>query len=244
MEQKNGVASSHFGYKTCLGDAEFLFILCFIAYCCIQISFYLKKNSLHILSLLIKMGLIKYLLHITHYVLHNVVYKGRKVLIVCDGLDPFVCLDGNSQWFLLCSKFIPDFMDIKYEIKSFIILLFIWHFVQIYDTVHLKNIICSTANTAAVLSIDSINISHPLVMFTKSVMRRIRIINLLKQSHMSLLIIETQFTIYSTLIIAQPRRCVPLFTYISSRWMVFTKRSDVCRQFRLLRYYIDVHISH
>lgn len=127
-------------------------------------------------------------------------------------------------------------MDIKYEIKSFIILLFIWHFVQIYDTVHLKNIICSTANTAAVLSIDSINISHPLVMFTKSVMRRIRIINLLKQSHMSLLIIETQFTIYSTLIIAQPRRCVPLFTYISSRWMVFTKRSDVCRQFRLLRY--------
>lgn len=104
-------------------------------------------------------------------------------------------------------------MDIKYEIKSFIILLFI----QIYDTVHLKNIICSTANTAAVLSIDPINISHPLVMFTKSVMRRIRIINLLKQSHMSLLIIETQFTIYSTLIIAQPRRCVPLFTYISSR---------------------------
>lgn len=92
--------------------------------------------------------------------------------------------------------------------------------------------------------LDSINISHPLVMFTKSVMRRIRIINLLKQSHMSLLIIETQFTIYSTLIIAQPRRCVPLFTYISSRWMVFTKRSDVCRQFRLLRYYIDVHISH
>lgn len=87
----------------------------------------------------------------------------------------------------------------------------------VYDTVHLKNIICSTANTAAVLSIDSINISHPLVMFTKSVMRRIRIINLLKQSHMSLLIIETQFTIYSTLIIAQPRRCVPLFTYISSR---------------------------
>lgn len=44
MEQKNGVASSHFGYKTCLGDAEFLFILCFIAYCCIQISFYLKKK--------------------------------------------------------------------------------------------------------------------------------------------------------------------------------------------------------
>lgn len=190
------------------------------------------------------MGWLKYLLHITHYVSHNVVYEGRKVLIVCDGLDPFVCLDGNSQWFLLCSKFIPDFLDIKYEIKSFIILLFIWHFVQIYDTVHLKNIICSTANTAAVLSIDPINISHPLVMFTKSVMRRIRIINLLKQSHMSLLIIETQFTIYSTLIIAQPRRCVPLFTYISSRWMVFTKRSDVCRQFRLLRYYIDVHISH
>lgn len=29
MEQKNGVASSHFGYKTCLGDAEFLFYLMF-----------------------------------------------------------------------------------------------------------------------------------------------------------------------------------------------------------------------
>lgn len=35
-------------------------------------------------------------------------------------------------------------MDIKYEIKSFIILLFIWHFVQIYDTVHLKKIKAKT----------------------------------------------------------------------------------------------------
>lgn len=42
------------------------------------------------------MGWLKYLLYIVYYVLYNVVYEGWKVLIVCDGFDFFVCLDGNS----------------------------------------------------------------------------------------------------------------------------------------------------